>query len=88
MEASDDELLIRAAKEEICNAAINFVWAFKCSNHCDKDSWKKIRQYLNQYFLYYCTSRRYGIGRKIQMVLAYCTPSLYAKLKGLLHKDF
>lgn len=88
MEASDDELLIRAAKEEICNAAINFVWAFKCSNHCDKDSWKKIRQYLNQYFLYYCTSRRYGIGRKIQMVLAYCTPGLYAKLKGLLHKDF
>lgn len=81
-----DKEMIRAAEEEICNTAVNLVWNFRESHIDDEESWRQLRQYLGQYLKYYCASQRYGIGRKIQAILAYYTPNLYVYLKGKINK--
>lgn len=82
-----DKEMIRAAEEEICNTAVNLVCSFQESHIEDEEIWKQLRQYLRQYLKYYCTSQQYGIGRKIQAILAYYTPKLYAYLKRKINKE-
>ena len=81
-----DKEMIRAAEEEICNTAVNLVWSFRESHIDDEESWRQLRQYLGQYLKYYCASQRYGIGRKIQAILAYYTPNLYVYLKRKINR--
>lgn len=82
-----DKEMIRAAEEEICNTAINLVWSFRESHIEDEEIWRQLRQYLGQHLKYYCTSQRYGIGRKVQAILAYYTPKLYVYLKRRINKE-
>lgn len=73
--------IIKAAKEEICNIAINLTWLYK-RNHCDDiESWKQIRKYLRKYLWCYLKSKKFNVGRKIQAVVAWVSPSLYVILK-------
>lgn len=81
-----DKEMIRAAEEEICNTAVNLVWSFRESHIDDEEIWRQLRQYLGQYLKYYCVSQRYGIGRKVQAILAYYTPNLYVYLKRKINK--
>lgn len=86
--SSDDSDLIRAAKEEICNTAINLIWSYQESNSQDQYAWKQLRCYIRKYLNYYCTSRKYTKGRKVQAVLAFYTPKLYARLKSKISGSF
>lgn len=86
--SSDDDGLIRAAKEEICNTAINLIWSYQESKSQDQYAWKKLRYYIRKYLRYYCTSQKYGGGRKVQAVLAFYTPKLYARLKNKISGSF
>lgn len=79
--ASTDEELIRAAEEEICNTVINLIWSYQNNHFQDDEAWNQLRHYLKRYLKQYFTSNRYGCGRKIQAVLAYCVPKLYVALK-------
>lgn len=83
---STDEKLIRAAEEEICNTAVNLIWSYQNSHLCDGEAWKQIRYYLKLYLKQYCTSSRYGCGRKVQAVLAYCVPKFYVALKNRINR--
>lgn len=85
--ASTDAELIRAAEEEICNTAVNLVWSYQNSHLRDDESWKQLRQNLKRYLRQYCTSSHYDSGRKVQAVLAYCTPKLYAWLKNRVSQE-
>lgn len=87
IDASTDGELIRAAEEEICNTAINLIWSYQNSHLKDDEVWKQLRYYLKRYLKPYCTSNRYGYGRKIQAILAYCVPKLYVKLKNRFNRD-
>lgn len=87
IDASTDGELIRAAEEEICNTAINLIWSYQNSHLKDDEVWKQLRYYLKRYIKLYCTSNRYGYGRKVQAILAYCVPKLYVRLKNRFNRD-
>lgn len=87
IENSDDEVLIRAAQEEICNTCINLIWSYQESGSNDIESWKRMREYLGRYLKCYYKSNRYSTGRKVQAVLAYYSPKLYAGLKKRISND-
>lgn len=85
--ACTDEALIHAAEEEICNTAVNLIWSYQNSHLRDDKAWKQLRHYLKRYLKPYCTSKRYGCGRKLQAVLAYCVPKLYVALKNRVNQE-
>ena len=85
--ACTDEALIHAAEEEICNTAVNLIWSYQNSRLRDDEAWKQLRHYLKLYIKPYCTSKRYGCGRKLQAVLAYCIPKLYVALKNRVNQE-
>lgn len=71
----------KSAREEICNWAINLTVLYKQAKTDDKNAWKQIRTYLLYYLFDYLKSKRYGMGRKTQAILALVAPTIYAKLK-------
>lgn len=82
IECSKDKEMICAAEEEICNWSINLIWNYQNSYLQDQEIWRQLRRYLKKYLRKYCTSKRYSIGRKMQAILAYCSPKLYVRLKN------
>lgn len=81
IQASSDAEIICAAKEEICNTAVNLLWAYQNSGTNDKKPKRQIQQYIGKYLSEYCHSRQFGTGRKVQAVMAHYAPGLYAVLK-------
>ncbi len=79
---SSDPAIQMAAKEEICNIAVNMTWLYKESHVDDEKSWRTIRLYLSEYMGDYLKSDRYGSGRKVQALLARYMPDIYALLKN------
>lgn len=86
IENSRDDELIRAAKEEICNINVNLVWDYQNSRLRDMKAEEQIHQFLGRYLKYYCTSERYSLSRKVQAIMAYKTPKLYAQIKNQISK--
>lgn len=80
---TQDPALCRAAREEICNTAVNLTWMYGCSDMKDKSVKRKIKNYVKDNLSLYVKSCRYGTGRKIQALLAYFTPSIYIVLKEI-----
>lgn len=78
--------IIRAAQEEICNTAVNLLWMYRNSKFDDLHTKKKIQSYIRMYLKQYCTSKQFGIGRKIQAILAGYMPAIYTYLKNGLTK--
>ena len=76
-----------AAKEEICNTAINLLDMYLNSDSCNKALYEKIRLYIKEYHLEYIKSKRYGANRKIQAILARYAPKLYQKMKNIIVRD-
>lgn len=79
--------LVQAAREEICNTAMNLLWMYQNDRCKDVTAKKKMRQYLSENMGVYLNSIHYGTGRKIQAVLAHISPSLYCKLKNKVSKN-
>lgn len=76
-----------AAKEEICNTAINLIVMFLNSGNDDKKLYKKIRSYIKEYYWEYIKSTHYGLKRKAQAVLARYSPKLYQKVRNIIAKE-
>lgn len=87
IESSGDDKLVQAAKEEICNTAINLIWQYQNSNLQDKDVLKKVQRYVSDYLRIYLKSEQYGKRRKLQAIMACYMPALYALLKKCVIKD-
>lgn len=84
--SSTDQEIITAAKEEICNTAINLIPMYWNSKYRNEESYQKIRSYIKGYYSDYMASCRYGKGRKLQAKLARYTPKLYVKFKNIITK--
>lgn len=79
--------LVQAANEEICNTAINLLWAYQ-NNHCNDINAKVIlKRYLNKKLICYLKSKHYGVGRKMQAIVAYMSPAIYCRIKNKLTRD-
>lgn len=87
IESSENDKLVQAAKEEICNTAINLIWQYQNSNLQDKAALKKLQRYARCYLKDYLKSAQYGKGRKQQAIMACYMPAVYAFLKNRVTKD-
>ena len=79
--AGESSVLGCAAKEEICNTAVNLLPMYLSSGDQNAEIYQTIRRYIRQYYSDYLKSRRYGITRKIQAVIARYAPKLYGIIK-------
>lgn len=86
IELTTNKDIIRAAQEAICNTAVNLLWIYQNSKFDDVHTKKKIQSYIRMNLKQYCTSKQFGIGRKIQAILACYMPEIYAYLKNELTK--
>lgn len=77
----------RAAKEEICNAAINLLVLYLNADVQDTTAYQTIRNYIKQYYSDYLKSEYYGGGRKVQAFLARYTPRLYRIIKNSITRE-
>ena len=80
---SNDTQLMCAAKEEICNVAINSLFLFKDAKENDDKILEYIRVNLKDNLKYYLHSKRYGNGRKIQACMANYLPDVYVVIKKM-----
>ncbi len=74
------------ARAEIFDIALNLVYLYKKDGINNKPVWKDLCKYLRKNFLVYITSESYGIGRKLQGIMAFFIPSLYAKCRNHLKR--
>lgn len=87
IESTEDSELIRAAREEVCNTAMNLLWMYYNDGCKDTMAKKKLKKHLSSNIGVYLRSTHYGVGRKIQAILAYVSPSLYCRLKNKVSKN-
>lgn len=79
-----DSVVCRAAKEEICNTAINLLTLYLNDEQWNETVYQIIRDYIKRYYFDYIKSKRFGIGRKSQAFLANYMPQLYVIIKNLI----
>lgn len=86
IEVTTNRDIVRAAQEEICNTAVNLLWIYQNSKFDDLQTKKKIQNYIRMNLKQYCTSKQFGIGRKLQAILAGYMSGIYTYLKNELTK--
>ena len=74
--------LAQAAKDEICTMAVNLIWMYENSETKDEETKKILLHHIRENLPAYLCGNRYGLGRKLQAVLAGVCPGLYAHLKN------
>lgn len=79
--------LVQAAKEEICNIAINLLWVYENNSCKDIEAKQLLKKQLRNTLKYYLRSKRYGWGRKVQAMMAYVSLPLYCGIKNMLTKE-
>lgn len=84
--STNDKEIIRAAQEALCNTAVNLLWMYENSKFNDLYTRKKIQSYIRINLKQYCTSKQFGIGRKIQAIIACYMPRIYVYLKNKVTK--
>lgn len=78
--------LAQAARDELCTTAVNLIWMYENSDCNDPVPKKVLLRHIRQNLPAYLKGNRYGIGRKIQAILAGCCPGIYAHLKNYVQK--
>ncbi len=79
--------IAQAAREEICNTAINLLALYLNADTQDTTVYQIIRNYIRQYYSDYLKSEHYGGGRKVQAVLARHMPRLYGMIKSSITRE-
>ncbi len=79
--------IAQAAREEICNTAINLLVLYLNADTQDTTVYQIIRNYIRQYYSDYLKSEHYGGGRKVQAVLARHMPRLYGMIKNSITRE-
>ena len=82
----DDPQLVQIAADEICTTAVNLIWCYELSTMTDEQSLNCLRGYIRKFLPGYLISRNYGLGRKVQAIVALISPKLYGYLKNLMMK--
>ena len=81
-----DPELARAAADIICTEAVNLIWMLVNSRQNAPEDMKYLRDQIRRTLPRYLHSGQYGVGRKLQAVLALLSPRLYALLKNAVHR--
>ena len=76
--------LAQAAKDELCTYAVNLIWLYGTSKINDPTVKKILLRHVRTLLPSYLAGSRYGIGRKIQAILAGFFPWLYVYLKNMM----
>lgn len=84
---SNEPELAAAAGEEICVTAVNLLWGYQNSEKHDAAAKKQLLKLIRTYLKTHLTSRRYGMGRKLQAAAAAVSPKLFALLKSATQKS-
>ena len=84
-DTSDPELAI-AAREEICIAAVNLLWAWEMGERTDRAGRKVLLGHIRRQLPVHLRSNRYGLGRKLQAITAAVSPKLFTRLKNAAQK--
>lgn len=79
--------LAQAAKDEICTTAVNLIWMYENSKTKDAAAKKILLHHIRENLPAYLHGNRYGLGRKVQAVLAGVCPGLYAHLKNAVQNN-
>lgn len=79
--------LAQAAKDEICTTAVNLIWMYQNSKIKDTEVKKILLRRIRENLPAYLRGNRYGLGRKVQAVLACFCPGLYAHLKNAVQRN-
>lgn len=79
--------LAQAAKDEICTTAVNLIWMYENSKIQDAAAKKMLLRHIRENLPAYLRGNHYGVGRKVQAVLAGFCPSLYAHLKNAVQRN-
>ena len=79
--------LAKAAKEEICNLAINLLVLYLSADTQDTAAYKIIRNYIKEYYSDYLKSEHYRGKRKIQATIARYMPRLYGTIKNRITRE-
>lgn len=79
--------LSRAAKDEICTTAVNLLWMYETSETKDAAVRKVLLRHIRENLPAYLRGKQYGLGRKVQAVLAGFCPGLYAHLKNSVQRN-
>ena len=86
MADTDDVELRRAAKDELVTTTVNLIWLYENSGCKDTKIKRQLLNSLRDNLKEYLMKSRYGTGRKIQAVLAACSPKLFCLIKNSIQK--
>lgn len=79
--------LAQAAKDEICTTAVNLIWKYENAKMEDALTKKILLGHIRENLPAYLRGSRYGLGRKVQAILASICPGLYARLKNAVQRN-
>lgn len=78
-----DSTMVKLAKEEIFNVALNLLYALKSEQEEDHNVQAYLERCLKENLKYYLSSKNYGMGRKVQGILAAFCPDVYQAIKNM-----
>lgn len=81
-----DPVLADVCLDKICTEAVNLLWLHENAPVRDPKSRDHLLSQIRSRLPDYLRSSRYGIGRKIQAILAAVSPRVFTRVKNLLHK--
>lgn len=84
--AERDPDLAGVCRDKICTEAVNLLWIHENAPAGDPEARRYLRAYIRSLLPGYLRSPQYGAGRKLQTLLAACSPKAFAYVKNLLHK--
>lgn len=86
MADTDDVELRSAAKDEFVTMSVNLLWMYENSETENKALKKQLLINIKDNLTEYMKSKNYGIGRKMQALLALLSPKIYCILKNSIQK--
>lgn len=81
-----DPELAETAADSICTEAVNLTWILVNSQKKDPEAMAYLRNCIRKRLPKYLRSEKYGAGRKLQAVLAWLCPKIYAMLKNMVQR--
>lgn len=84
--AEQDPVLAGLCRNRICNEAVNLLWLHENAPVRDPESRAHLLAQVRRLLVGYLRSGHYGIGRKIQAIIAAGSPRIFAWLKNSVHK--
>lgn len=84
--AGRDPELAQVVRDEMCTCAVNLLWMHENADDRDPAIRNRLRALIRDSLPGYFHTKNFGIGRKVQAVLAALSPKLFMHLKNLVQR--